>query len=273
MNDVLNFLTFLFEKEQLGYSSINTARGALSAMCIKLDGTLAGTHPLVIRFLKGVFNLRPPLQTKPSHVWDVSIVTEYLRKLSPVKELSLKDLTLKHTMLIALTTAARVQSIHLLSVNNMVKGKDEFVFKFGSLLKQSRPGFKSASVHLKAYPPDRRLCIYFVVKEYLKRTKHIRKGDSLFISFVKPHGEVSRDTIARWIKTVMFKAGIDVTKFSAHSVRSASTSKAMLNHVPMNEILKMAGWSNSGTFARFYNKEVSSSKGKFETAVLKTTSH
>ena len=68
VNHVLDFLTYLYEEEKLGYSSINTARGALSAMLIKLDGTLAGSHPVVIRFLKGVYNLRPPLQTKPTYV-------------------------------------------------------------------------------------------------------------------------------------------------------------------------------------------------------------
>jgi hypothetical protein len=45
-------------------------------------------------------------------------------------------------MLIALTPAARVQTIHRLTVNNMVEGKDEFVFEFNGLLKQSRRGFE-----------------------------------------------------------------------------------------------------------------------------------
>ena len=266
----MEFLTSLYDLK-LGYSSINTARGALSALNITLDGKLAGSHPLVIRFLKGVFNLRPPLQTKLSYIWDVSLVTEYLKKLSPVKELSLKDLTLKLTMLIALTTAARVQSIHLLSVNSMVKGKNEFIFEFTSLLKQSRPGFKLSPIHMKAYPPDRRLCIYFVLKEYLSRTKHLRKCNSLLISYVKPHETVSKDSIARWIKTIMQRAGIDVLKFSAHSVRSACTSKAKQNLVPIEEILKTAGWSKVGTFAKFYDKEISNKK-KFDTAVLRTES-
>ena len=40
--------------------------------------------------------------------------------------------------------------------------------------------------------------------------------------------------------------------FSAHSVRAASTSKAKTNLVPVDNILKVAGWSNAETFARFY---------------------
>jgi len=48
----------LFENG-LGYSTINTARSSLSAVGIKCDGITIGSHPIVIRHLKGIFNLRP----------------------------------------------------------------------------------------------------------------------------------------------------------------------------------------------------------------------
>lgn len=165
----------------LSYSSINTARGALSALGIKLDGTSVGSHSLVIRYMKGVYNIRP---TRPrySGTWDVSLVLQQLRKWSHVRTLSLKFLTLELTILIALTTAARVQSIYLIHISNMKKCFNEYIFEFSGLLKQSRPGYKTPVVHMKAHPPDRRLCIYVVVKEYLSRTALIRNGEqSLFI--------------------------------------------------------------------------------------------
>uniref|UniRef100_A0A8W8NGD0 Uncharacterized protein n=1 Tax=Magallana gigas TaxID=29159 RepID=A0A8W8NGD0_MAGGI len=56
-------------------------------------------------------------------------------------------------------------------------------------------------------------------------------------SYVQPHKEVSRDTIARWIRTVMCAAGVDTTFFKAHSVRAASVSKAKGNFVPVDDIL------------------------------------
>ena len=39
--------------------------------------------------------------------------------------------------------------------------------------------------------------------------------------------------------------------FSAHSVRAASTSKANANLVPVDNILKVAGWSNAETLLGF----------------------
>ena len=159
-------------------------------------------------------------------------------------------------MLIALVNAARVHTIQLFTVKGYKKLPSEFIFICDSFLKQSRPGYSVSTLHLKSYPPDRRLCVYFVMKEYLKRTKMLRKNtDKLLISYRKPHGPVSRDTIARWIKTVLLRAGIDISKFTAHSVRAAVTSKAKQT-IPVGKIMEKAGWSNERTFAKYYDKTI-----------------
>lgn len=252
----------------MSYSAINTARGALSSLGIRCDGITIGAHPDVVRYMKGVYNLRPQ-RPRYTHTWDINLVLNFLRKLSPVKFLTLKDLTLKLTMLIAITNAARVQTIHSISVDNMVKLESEFVCKFDNLLKQSRPGVNFSILHLKSYPPDRRLCTYTVVKEYLERTKSLRKNGQkeLLVSYIKPYQAVSTDTISRWIKIVLHRAGVNVDIFKAHSVRSAATSKVKMNSVNIKVILEKAGWSSAGTFARFYERDVQEST--FEEAVLK----
>ena len=61
-------------------------------------------------------------------------------------------------------------------------------------------------------------------------------------------------TIARWIKTVLKGAGLDVSKFKAHSTRAAATSAAKRMEVPIDHILTAAGWSQEKTFSVFYNK-------------------
>jgi hypothetical protein len=92
----LDFLTSLYENS-LSYSAINSARSALSAFGIVHDGVTFGSHPL-IRFMKGICNLRPPIP-RYIHTWDVSIVLKELRHVSPVKYLTLKNLTYKLAML------------------------------------------------------------------------------------------------------------------------------------------------------------------------------
>jgi hypothetical protein len=240
LDNVIEFLSSLFEKG-LGYSSINTARSALSALGLKFDSILVGQYPLIISYLRGVFNLRP-CRPKYTCIWDAQLVLNLLRTSSPVKFISLKDLTLKLTMLLALTNATLIQSVHLICLNNVHIFKSEFVFKNDDLVKQRRPGYKEPVISYKAYTPDRRLCIYTVLKEYLFRTKKMRDSSisRLLLSYVKPHKNVTKDTISRWIKVILNRPGINTKIFGSHSVRSASTSYAKSNAFPIDETLKKA---------------------------------
>ena len=61
---------------------------------------------------------------------------------------------------------------------------------------------------------------------YIERTTTIRSSSKLFVSTVKPHGPVSKDTISRWVKASLRLAGIDTAVFKPHSTRAAATSAA-----------------------------------------------
>lgn len=113
MSVAVEFLTNVYE-EGLSYSSINSARCALSAIIDTSDSVhrTFGEHPDVKRFMKGIFQSRPPLP-RYSKTRDVNSVLQYISSMGDSQDLSLKDLTLKLTMLVALTTAQRGQSLHL----------------------------------------------------------------------------------------------------------------------------------------------------------------
>ena len=95
------------------------------------------------------------------------------------------------------------------------------------------------------------------MKEYLEHTKPLR-GDitSLFVTYVKPYKAASKDTISRWIKTTLGPAGIDITRFKPHSIRSSSTSAAAIAKVPVDTILRTAGWTGHCSFAKYYKKPI-----------------
>jgi hypothetical protein len=264
---VITFLTLCFE-QGLGYSALNSARSALSSI-ITINNKPVGSSPIIVRFLKGAYNLRPCLP-KNNVTWDPVIVLTYLKSLSPVKFLSLKDLTFKAATLLWLLTAQRGQTLSLIDIRNITLTKHRLKIRLGDKLKQTRPGFHLQEINIKAYAPDRRVCIVTVMLEYSKRTTNLRgKATRLFISYVKPHGEVSKDTLARWIKTVLNIAGIDMTIFTPHSVRSASTSAAFKAKVPLETILNTAGWSQASTFRKYYNKGIKTSQD-FSKAILKS---
>lgn len=263
---VLAFFTELFET--VGYSALNTARASLSPLVSLTDGYNLGNHPLIIRFFKGAFNIKPP---KPRYhiTWDVKIVLDYLRKLSPAKKLGLKELSMKTCMLLSLVSAQRQQTLHMLNVVDMDISVNSIIFFIHGLLKHSRPGNTGLSLECLAYPADKHLCIYTYLLEYLQRTKVCRgKETSLFISFQKPFHKVSKDTIARWLRFVMKQAGVDTDRFKPHSIRSAAVSKANTANVPVSEILSRAGWKNEQTFQKFYNKPIAKTSLGFVKGLL-----
>ena len=95
------------------------------------------------------------------------------------------------------------------------------------------------------------------MKAYLDRTSALRGvAQQLFVSYSKLFKPVLRDTISRWVKTVMQKSGIDVNLFKPQRTWAAATSKVFLKSVPLEHILSVAGWSSSVTFAKFYKKPV-----------------
>ena len=126
-----------------------------------------------------------------------------------------------------------------------------------TLLKQSRPGKFNPVVAMKAYKEDVRICVITTLNEYIARTKDLWGSETfLLISFVKPHKRISRDTLSRWVSVVLDCAGIDTSRFKAHSTSPASTSAAKRNSVNIDDILRTAGWSSARTFAVFYDRPI-----------------
>ena len=263
---ILEFMTSLYHK--LGYSALNTAKSALSSFVNLTDGGALGTHPLICRFMRGVFNQKPPAPRYRT-TWDVKLVLDLFRKQATVSSLNLRELTLKTCMLIALVSAQRQQTLHLLNLDTMQMTSSSVIFQINDLLKQSRPGRTGFNLNVRKYPPDPKVCAYTALVEYLDRTKALRLEEPyLFISYRKPHQRVTTDTIARWIKSVMKSAGIDVGKFKPHSTRAAASSKAKQSMVPITDILKHVGWSSETTFCSFYNKPLQDDACKFTQALL-----
>lgn len=247
---LLSFLNSEY-KSGLGYSALCTARSAVASLCV---GEELGTHRLVKRFLKGVFNTRPSFP-KTVSTWDPSCVLKHLKGNKTSSQLTLKELTLKLTMLLALLSAQRVQTLAALDTKHMGLKTDRVVFHINKILKQTRPGTHLPDIELPRYRYCRRLCIVTLLKEYLERTKDLRGDTQLLITFVKPHTSASKSTIARWLKTVLMNCGIS-DQFTPHSTRSAATSKAFFEKVPIDTIMKSAGWSSGSTFAKHYKKPI-----------------
>ena len=102
---------------RVGYSSVDTARSALSSVLIMDNGISFGKHPLVQRLMKGIFNLRSALLRNFS-VWDPDIVLDYLSNLE--YDLPLEDLSKKLVILLCLLSGQRDQTVKALNIKDMV---------------------------------------------------------------------------------------------------------------------------------------------------------
>lgn len=135
-----------------------------------------------------------------------------------------------------------------------------FVPRKGSLNISRRTKTNARSVSYPAFPAVPKLCVVRALKAYEVATVDIRPQGikQLFIALTKPHRAVSSPTIARWVRWIMQKAGIDVSRFGAHSVRGAMASKAFSLGARLEDILNAVDWSSDSTFKRFYFKQVES---------------
>ena len=120
LNIILDYLVDLFYKG-LEYRIINSHRSAISMTHLPADGICVGTHPFISGLIKGVFNLRCPRYVQ---TWDVSVVLRYLKFLSPTPLLSMKNLTLKLVILMALVSLSRANLLHKLDLRFRVFKRD-----------------------------------------------------------------------------------------------------------------------------------------------------
>ena len=248
----IEYLTLLF-KEDKSYSSINSARSALSQFVQLSDNVTMdfGKHPLTVKFMKGVFKLRPSLPRTDS-VWDVQILLSALRDVDN-SSASMKMLSYKCVSLLAIATGQRVQTLTALDITNINRCGDRLSISIEKVLKTTRPGHH-ISIDISRFQHEDALCPVLCLESYLDRTSSLRSCNQLFIGLNRPHKPVSSQTLSRWITASLRSSGIH--NFTAHSTRAAATSKA-ISRTDIDTVLKSAGWSNSRTFAKHYHKPIS----------------
>ena len=131
---------------------------------------------------------------------DVSVVLRYLKFLLPVPLLSMKNLTLKLVMLMALISLSRANLLHKLNLHFRVFKRDGVLFALRPVRKSSRVTSPPIDITFPAFPQDRHLCIVNYLKTYERRTKSFRQDckdspDPLFLSYYRPHRLIASSTV------------------------------------------------------------------------------
>ena len=205
---LLDFITEEF-KNGKQYSTLNTYRSAISATHVGFSGTPAGQHPLVCRLLQGIFNSRPAMP-KNVTLWDVEIALKHAESISPLEELSLKQISERTA--VTSVSKCRVSDLHSLDLKFRSYRYVAVSFIIPGLTKTRRLG-PPREVFYAQLEENIKLCPVTSLRAYEKKTEGLRhpSNTSLFISVKKPHLPVSSQTLSRWIKNFLSEAGIQTS--------------------------------------------------------------
>ena len=100
LNVILEFLPELLHKGYK-YHTTGVYRSKILNFHQPIDRIVIGKHPLMSKFMKGVYSMCPP-EPKYFVTWDVNQVLSFLKTWAPAEKLTLKQLTLKLVTLAAL---------------------------------------------------------------------------------------------------------------------------------------------------------------------------
>lgn len=252
---VIRFFQYLFRQKSFRYGSFNNIRSALTLI---MPDNL-GKHPIIKRYIRGISKVRPQ-NPRYNITWDPQILLDYLHSLYPNEILSLELLSKKLISLMALITAQRFQTFNLIKVENIIfTNEGEVLIFISDAIKTSGPNKMQPCLQFQSFIENPELCLVSTLLQYINKTANLRdtNNEYLFISYSNPFNRVSSQTLSRWVKDSMTKAGINTDIFSGYSIKHAATSTAFKRGLPINLIRKTAGWTeNSGTFARFYNRPI-----------------
>ena len=114
LTHILDFLTECFH-EGFQFNAISGFRSAISSHHDSIGRITVGSNPRASALLSGIYNNKSP-QPNYTFIWDLKQVIEFLITLPYDSDPSLRGLTLKLTMLLALASAARASEICYLDI-------------------------------------------------------------------------------------------------------------------------------------------------------------
>ncbi len=162
----------------------------------KVDGVLVGHHPLVARWVFGDRAQNPPRRSLVPR-WDLSVVLAALieKLFEPLRQATLRGLTLKVLFLLAATSAHKISEIHALCIDPpfLIQNPHSFCMALNPafLPKTSMEVALSSDLEITAFYPEptntlelgfNLMCPVHALRIYLRCTEHSRGPNrSLFV--------------------------------------------------------------------------------------------
>lgn len=216
--------------------------------------------------MKGAFRLRPT-RSKYSEIWNVGDVLTQIKSWGKNESLDNQTLVKKLTFLLAICSPRRISELAQLDISETQRDSERWTF----FLQYRNKNRKSGPAHTATYESfseEPILCPLRNMVLFLNRTKELRSNQTKLL--ISPHSgrPVTPSTVARWIKEVLERCGVDA-KYTAHSTRSAATSAAAARGLPIGKIMEAGCWAKSSqVFKKHYLKD-QSQQASFQKTILR----
>ncbi|XP_058041733.1 uncharacterized protein LOC131199706 [Ahaetulla prasina] len=291
---VLDILAFLQRGLDAGLATNTLKRQVAAISSVLRCGSLIplSKEPHIQQFLRGASNINPPVVHR-FPTWRLNAVLTALTRtpFEPLRESSLRFLSLKVAFLIAITSARRISELSALSVrHDLCKFfNDRVVLRLDStfLPKVNSQFHRAQEIVLPDFCPNPRhhlekvwhtLDVRRALKIYIDRTASFRRTEALFVSFqpLSMGLKVTKSVLARWIRATIATAYENLSlpvprNITAHSTRSAASSAAWGAQASIDEICRAATWSTPSSFIRHYRVDsYASADAAFGRRVLQT---
>ena len=212
-----NFLAFLSCDKGLSASSIKMHRSAACTSICQMSGPTFSGDPFLRNLVRGAdLHLAEANSPRRTPSWGLFLVLSALRPYKPLKQSSLKHLTLKTAFLVFLASGRRCSEVHALSglPNVVALEPDAFMllcFLPHFLAKSQLPCSPSPVISVRylssilaPYDKDRLVCPVRALQAYRKRTESLRsKWRRLLLSWNKNYRyDIRRSTVSQWLREV-----------------------------------------------------------------------
>ena len=282
MKSVAEFLSEKFDSG-LQAATIRNYKSAILAVHQGFaDGATLNDGGQLALLLDGMFNTRPTQHvTVPP--WNLDTVLNFLKgsPFEPLRDNTLKYVTLKTVFLVTLASGRRCSEIHALSASATVFSRTGVTLHVRPdfIAKNESSSFHHSSIFLPKMSmgsdisEDRLWCPVRALVYYINKTANVRKDDQLFLTHAEPHRPASKHTLARWIVSIITNTGAveGERAVTAHITRATASSWAFHRGISINDICNTVSGKVPTTFTSVYYKSVVGERalGAFAKAVLR----
>ena len=149
------------------YSGLFAVQSALASV-VTMKGFLKLLgHPLLVRYIKVVFN-RHPLLPRYMHVWDINLVLTHYNRIGHNEDLEFKYLVKKIVMLFMIFGARRKHALFK---------DDKVILLPNKTLKYSKPTRPLQPLICNAFKENIKLCLVNCLLSYLEQWKLLVSDD------------------------------------------------------------------------------------------------